>query len=403
MNLLKNGITISRRAFLTNAVFFMIFLTLFFIFSYHIIRHVALSVDNRLMVQALFNFVIATSLLASSFFVHKINSGRLICTSSIAIVTMSSLVFIVPTPTLKLIIIFVIGIFFSMGFLSFFRRFWKSTVPEERGRVGGLIGLAALPFEFVVDNIVAPSLSFPETIMLSIALSSGILLVMLLIPPKAVLTEKKWERVNYTEKRTIFLYSIPWILFSLINVTLAQNSSTNISQQVFPSFYLLLISLQLIGVVFGVVIGGFVADFFGRRLSLALSLTLYGISAVIVGLFTSNELLSFSYIINGLGWGVLFTLYIFVVWGDLANEYNCAKMYSIGLIIYYLTAGFGLLTEISMPIVVSSLASCLLVFLSNIPIALAPELLPSDIREKIRLTLHMNAVKKIKKQSPNQG
>src|SRR3972149_7844575 len=229
MSLLKNGISISKRAFLVNAVLFIIFLTLYFVFSFHIIRHVASS-DNRLMVQASFHLVIAISLLATSFFVHKINSMHLVYTSSIAIVIMTALILIVPTPTLKLTITFMIGIFFSMGFLAFFTHFWKSTVPEERGRIAGLIGLAALPFEFVVDNIVAPSLSFPETIMLSIVLSSSILLVMLLISPKAVLTEKKWERVNYTEKRTIFLYSIPWILFSLINVTLAQNSSTNISQ-----------------------------------------------------------------------------------------------------------------------------------------------------------------------------
>ena len=403
MNLLKNGVSISKRAFLVNAVLFIIFFTLFFVFSYHIIPLVASSVNNRLMVQASFHFVIAISMLATSFFVHKINSVHLICTSSIVIVAMTALAFILPTPVLKLIIIFMIGIFFSMGFLAFFTYFWKSTVPEERGRIAGLIGLAALPFEFVVDNIIAPSLSFPETIMLSIVLSSGILLVMLLIPPKTMLTAKKWERVNYTEKRTILLYSIPWLLFSLINMTLAKNSSTNISQQVLPSFYLILISLQLIGVVFGVIFGGLVADFFGRRLPLAFSLTLYGISAVIVGLFTNNELLSFSFLINGLSWGILFTLYSFVVWGDLANEYNCAKIYSIGLITYYLTAGFGLLTEISMPIVVSSLASCLLVFLSNIPIALAPELLPSDFREKIRLAIHMNSVKKISKQSRNQG
>jgi hypothetical protein len=43
-----------------------------------------------------------------------------------------------------------------------------------------------------------------------------------------------------------------------------------------------------------------------------------------------------------------------------------------------------------------------LIFLSNIPISLAPELLPSDFRERIKLKLHMSAVKKIKR-SRSQG
>jgi hypothetical protein len=57
---------------------------------------------------------------------------------------------------------------------------------------------------------------------------------------------------------------------------------------------------------------------------------------------------------------------------------------------------------LQIPLVISSLGSCLLIFLSNIPIFLAPELLPSDFREKMRLKLHMSAVKKMK-QSQNQG
>jgi MFS family permease len=159
--------------------------------------------------------------------------------------------------------------------------------------------------------------------------------------------------------------------------------------------------MQFVGVIFGCIIGGAMADFFGRRLSLGFSLTSYGTSAALVGIFTSNEALSFVYVVNGLSWGILFTMYIFVVWSDLANKDNCAKMYSIGLTTYYITIGIGLLTQISIPIVFSSLATCLLVFLSNIPIMLAPELLPPYFRERMKMKLHMKAVKKIGKQSKN--
>jgi MFS family permease len=277
-------------------------------------------------------------------------------------------------------------------------------VSEERGRIGGFIGLVSFPFYFIVAPIVVETLDFPMTILLSTVLSLGLLSVILLRPEKAVLTAKKDERGNYFEKRTVLLYSIPWVLFSFINVTLAKNISLNILQQVPSSFYLFLTVLQAIGVILGALSGGVIADFFGRRLSLAFSLTLYGISSALAGLFTNDAIFSFVYAANGLSWGILLVLYSFVIWGDLASKENCAKMYSIGLVIYYSTVGVGLLWQVpQIPLVISALASCLLIFLSNVPVVLAPELLSSDFRARMKLRLHMNAVKRMGKKRQNQG
>jgi MFS family permease len=278
-------------------------------------------------------------------------------------------------------------------------------VPEERGRIAGLIGFVSLLFYLIIDIAVAGALDFSGTAMLGIILSLGTLAVILLRPKKAALTAKKDEIENYHEKRTVLLYLIPWILFSLINATLAKNISFHISQQVPSSLYLFLIVLQSIGTIFGALSGGVTADFFGRRVSLAFSLTLYGISSALAGIADNYTLLYFVYFANGLSWGILLVMYIFVIWGDLANKENCAKMYALGFIIFYLTQSIGLLPlELisQIPLVVSSLVSCLLIFLSNIPIFLAPELLSPDFRERIRLKVHMNAVKKIRK-SQNQG
>jgi len=406
LSVMKYGILLTKRGFLVNLIFSFIFFTFYFVFSIYVIRHVVISSgNNRLVVQASFHFIIAIALLLTSFFIHRFNKLRVIYACSIVTSIVTVLLFFVSNDIFRLIFIFVVGIFFGIGQLAFFTYFWSLTVPEERGRIAGLIGFVSLPFYFIVGIGVAETFDFLGIVMLSIVLSLGLLSVILLRPEKAVLTAKKDERGNHSEKRTMLLYSIPWVLFSLINATLAKNISLNILQQVPSSFYLFLTILQVIGVIFGALIGGVIADFFGRRLSLAFSLTLYGISSALAGLFTSDEILSFVYVANGLSWGILLTLYSFVVWGDIANKENCAKIYSIGLVIYYSTIGVGLLpTQISQtPLVVSALASCLLIFLSNIPIVLSPELLSSDFREKIKLKLHMNAVRKIRKQSQNQG
>jgi MFS family permease len=252
---------------------------------------------------------------------------------------------------------------------------------------------------------VASSLDFNRAVFLGMGLSLGAFSVALLKPRKEVLTKNMDERGKYSEKRTVLLYSIPWLLFSLINVTFAKNISLHISQQVPSSFYVFLIVLQAVAAIFGTLGGGLIADFFGRRVSLAFSLTLYGISSALAGIANSYAVLYFVYVANGLSWGMLLAMYSFVVWGDLSNKKNSAKMYAIGFIIFYVAQGIGLLPigqMLQMPLFESSLVSCILIFLSNIPIFLAPELLASDFRERIRLKWHMSAVKKIKR-SQNQG
>lgn len=401
MSILRSGILITKRGFLLCTSLFFIFQTLHLVFSSLILQYLLSSSDYRLTVQASFNLVVAISLILSSFFVDRINKTVLIRTIPMVITLMAVLLFFAPNDDLKILVLFIIGAFLSLGLLWVLTYFWKLTVPEERGRVSGLIGFVALPLNFVVAYLVAPSLDLLGIIALSVIVSLGILVIVLLKPKQARLTAKKNEEGSYFEKRTVLLYSIPWVIFSLVNVTLAKNASASISQQVSSSFYLFLLGLQFIGVVFGSIIGGTIADLFGRRLSLAFSLTAYGTSAALVGIFTSSEVLSLVYVVNGLSWGILFTMYIFVVWSDLANKDNCAKICSIGLATYYMTIGIGLLWQISIPIVTSSLVTCLLVFLLNVPIALAPELLSPYFRERTRIRLHMKAVRKISKQSRN--
>jgi MFS family permease len=252
----------------------------------------------------------------------------------------------------------------------------------------------------------AETFDFSGAVMLSVILSLGTLVVKSLRPEKPMLTAKKDEKDCYPEKRTILLYAVPWVLFSLINATLVRNIAFLISQDIPLSSYIFLIILQIIAANFGALGGGIIADFFGRKLSLAFGLTLYGISLALAGLAKNYEMLCFAYFADGFNWGILLTLYLLVVWGDLANEESCAKRYSIGLAVFYLATGVGsLLTPelFQIPLVLSSLVSCSLIFLSNMPLILAPELLSSDFRERIRLKSYMNVVRKTGEQSQNQG
>src|SRR3972149_3234920 len=197
--------------FFVSVLLFFIFQTSYFVFSSLVPMYIIPSSDYLLFMQASFHFVIAITILVSSFFVDRINNWVLIYTSSIATILMTVLLLFAPNDVFKIAILFVVGIFFSIGLLGFFAYFWRSTVPEERGRISGLIGFVALPINFIVSHFVAPSLDFLGTMMLSIIVSLGILVIVLLKPKKAVLAAKNGEG-NYPEKRTVLLYSIPWIL-----------------------------------------------------------------------------------------------------------------------------------------------------------------------------------------------
>jgi MFS family permease len=388
-----------------STLLFAFLFTLYFVFSLYLPRHIVSSPDARLLVQASVNFAIAGTLLLMVFFINRISTLRLIYASSVATAITAAILFLTSNEALRIVTLITMGIFFGMGLLAFFTLFYRSTIAEERGRTAGLIGFFSLPFCFILLPLVAETLDFPSTIMLSILLSLGVLIAGRLMPEEASLATKEIKRGNYSEKRIVFLYSIPWVIFSLINVTLAKSISFSISQQVSLSLYLVLIISQLLGVLLGAVIGGIVADFFGRRLALVFSLTLYGASSALIGIFQNSETFALAYLGNGLSWGILLTLYFFVIWGDFSNTANCSKMYSIGLVIYYVTMGFGVipLQTSQLPLVISALTSCLLVFLSNIPVVLAPELLSSDFRERIKLRLHMNAARKIAEKSRSQG
>ena len=402
------GVRLTKRGFLVIMILHLTFLTWYYVLPLSVLRHVVgSSTETFLMAYASYNLIIVITLILCSFFIHRFNKVRIIYECSIVISILALLLLFVSNIILRLIVIFVEGVFFSIGQLASFTYFWSLTVSEERGRAAGLAGFFSLPFSHLI-GLMAQTFDFFGTVMLSVIPSLGILAIKLLRPEKkALLTRKKDEKGYRPEKRTILLYSVPWILFSLINTTLARNISLHVLQRVPSSLYIFLVVLQMTAGGFGALGGGIIADLFGRRLSLGFGLTLYGISSALGGFVENYEVLYFVYVVNGFNWGVLSALYLLVVWGDLANEESCAKSYSIGLVTFYLTLGVGslLMHQISqIPLIISSLVSCLLIFLSNIALIFAPELSPSDFREKIKLKLHMSAVRKIgRKLSQNQG
>jgi len=373
----------------------------YYVFSNNVLE---LIVDEPIetfsLYNASFNFMISLTLILSTSLIRRIEKTSVLYSWSILSIIGTIFIILAPTEISRLAIYLLLGIVFGVGVSAFFAFFWDLTVPEERGRVAGLMGFIFLPLLILVA-VPLEKLDLFRTATLCIILNLAPLAIKLLNPEKTTILTKKENPKGYNpEKRTILLYSIPWVIYSLINATLARTVSFYIMQHFSPSSPVLLGVLQIVAGGLGSIIGGVIADFFGRRISLAFGLTLFGFSSAISGLAQRYEVFCLAFIGTGLTWGILLILYSFVIWGDLATKETCAHRYSIGLAIFYSASGLGALFSpemLQISLLIASVVSCLLIFLSNVPLILAPELLPSDFREEIRLQLYVSLVKRIVK------
>jgi hypothetical protein len=298
-------------------------------------------------------------------------------------------------PELRLGLIFLAGIAFGIGQLSSLKVFWSSTQSQSRGMYGGLIALITVIFYFISRVTIAEKGALTESVLFGLIPT---FFAILLLATYRQHSSVNIQKGNFPEKKTILLYALPWVCFCFINGTFAKAIDLP-SAQVVSADLTTLILIQAVFSLIGVSVGGLIADRFGRRLSLALSVTLYGLSMAFSGFIQETAILFLAFSIEGLGWGILLTLYSFVIWGDLANEENCSKMYAIGLSIYCVSVGLGQLSSALLQIgsTASALIACSIIFLSNLPIILAPELLSSDALRRRRMNSYLKKVKKIAK------
>jgi hypothetical protein len=396
VSILSEGIKLNKSGFATILLLQFSFLTWYYIFSFTVLPLASgPSTQSFLPIFAVFNVGVVIAMALTSIFLSGVKKTKIIyfCAAGLTVATPF---FLIPNAVVRAIILVANGAFLGIGQLLSFTFFWRITNSSERGRVAGFAAFLYLPL-FQILTLGAEGLALTETVALSSILSAVALTTAILRPDRQVSSaEPRLERTFRTENKTVFFYLLPWIIFSIINSTLARNSSVDL---VFSTASLITIFiLQTIGAGLGALAGGIIADFFGRRLALGLGLTFFGVSEAIGWAVQSYQIVAFSYFLSGLTWGILWVMYGAVVWGDLSNEKNYTKRYATGLITFYLATGIGYYFTpqvLKVPLMISALASCVLIFLSNTPLVLAPELLSSDFLQRIRLKRHINAAKKI--------
>jgi len=307
------------------------------------------------------------------------------------------LIFMYSIPLAYLSIILILqGIAFGLGMPASLAYLADYTNVENRGLISSLIFLTAnistlpLAIAFMVLNPVMNS------IILVIWRGLGLVIFVVLKPKEENFREEK-KHVSFISifRLTSFsLYLLPWVMFTLIDAL----EKVLLKDFFGLDFHRFLITMEPMIAVLFMFICGLLADRIGRKRVVISGFISLGIGYAIMGLAPMMRIAWYFYIVvDGAAWGILSTIFLLILWGDLSPPGAGEKYYAIG--------SFPLLTRgtislLSIPFIASipvtaafSLASFFL-FLAVLPLMYAPETLPEKKMEIRRLKGYIEQAKK---------
>ena len=213
MEVFLSGIRLSKRDLAGLAIPLFSFFTWYHILSYRILSYiVGESNETLLSWYGFLCFSVSFGTILACFLMQRVSKTSLVATWSMFSSVGTILITLIPNAILRIAIFLLLGAVFGIGQLALFALFWEKTVPEERGRMSGFTGfISLLIFPLVYASV--GNLDFSVTLILSVILNSAIMAVLLLRPKRETIQSGRRDLERYTGKRTVLLYSIPWLAF----------------------------------------------------------------------------------------------------------------------------------------------------------------------------------------------
>ena len=297
-----------------------------------------------------------------------------------------------------------VGLYFGFGIPACLAYFAKETQPQNRAKASGLILLFGIGYTLIcfvgTDAVVIAAV-------LAVWRAASLLP---LLSIKGAAEEAEEKTVTYRavlSNRALILYTVPWLMFTLIDALTLDLNSAYFNGASFPAFFSQnYILIESIFASASAVVCGFIADRKGRKRLALVAFVLLGISYAVLGLFSGQFAAALFYVcVYGFAWAAFSLLFLYTVWGDIAQERRAEKYYFLGILPYLfsnfiriavgqpITAGVGSVT------VVFSFASFFL-FLAILPLAYAPETLPERLMKKAELKSYIEkALEQVQKEN----
>ena len=296
---------------------------------------------------------------------------------------------------------FFFGASIGIGLPSCLSYFADSTSVENRGFVGGVIwstvGVTVLIFAFLISNLGQWE---AITVLTIWRLLGGICFSVLNRKHTKPAEQKVPGYLELLRKREILLYLFPWVMFSIINFAEAP-----LLERVFGAgnfAFMQFVEFALVGIF--AIVGGVVADFVGRKRVVIAGFVMLGIEYATLSAFSTSQAAFYLFLIlDGATWGLLFSVFFMAIWGDLGENREKEKYYTLGGLPFILAAFLSVLikpyaSDIP-PATAFSFASFFL-FMAVIPLMYAPETLPEKaMKDRDLKSYSEKALKKAQKEA----
>ena len=295
---------------------------------------------------------------------------------------------------------FFFGASIGTGMPSCLSYFANSTRIERRGVTSGfiwsLVGFSVLFLAFLTSTV---PYSAKILVLVVWRFLGGIGFIITNKKKCDVANRPAPSYLDIIRQKDVLLYLFPWLMFCLLNFAEAP-----ILMKYFGDDFGL--SQILVWSIAGFIatLGGYIADIVGRRSVVIAGFAMLGIEYAIVGLLTATQQALYLYsVLDGISWGLLSSVFLTTIWGDLGEKCEKEKYYVLGGLTFFIS---GLFSDLVKPYVGSveptlafSFASIFL-FLAVIPLVYARETLPKTEIRRRELRNYLETAKKIKEKCP---
>jgi MFS family permease len=296
-----------------------------------------------------------------------------------------------------------LGVSSGLGMPSCLAYFADWTLVENRGRLGGIV--------LLITNLSAPLFAILfgmfnliiNSIILAVWRGFG-LTIFFLKPEEKLVSERKKNPsfVSILHDKSFALYFIAWLMFCLID-----RFETPIQENFLGGSYNLLIMFAPLLGGLSAFVGGILSDRIGRKRVLLYGFVSLGIAYAITGI-VSAPLISWylSLSVLFISAGIVWVLFILILWGDLSKLGTREKYYVIGASPFFLTNIVQLLSAEYVTLIPDTSAFSLaafFLFLAVLPLLYAPETLPEKKIELRQLRKYVESAKEVKEKYEEKG
>jgi hypothetical protein len=330
---------INKRAVAINTVLIAnSFIWYMYAFSYLTENIGLLNLDSQFLpIMSIHFATLFLALIIGEFFSHKAKNRLNFLTLWMLTGVFLSLIPAITGITYWGLVLFsiIVGANFGFGISTSLEYFASTTLANNRGKISGTIFLLTGLGAFLLSSIGTNNV-LTVSVVLTVWRIIGFLAIKLFKPsaePTATQPIITYQRLF--SNRTFLLYLIPWIIFVFVN-----SMSFPINESFFASD-LVKLSSNIEYVLAGVsaVIFGIFADSKGRKRLAVAGFAMLGLGYAILGLTAPSIYGWWIYtVIDGVTWGILVTLFVFTLWGDVAEGQKSGRIYAIGIMPYLLSS-----------------------------------------------------------------